>query len=52
MNGLRNLAAVLENGTNEIQVDPAIGTRAVHSISQMLDFAKRQQIALRGASGD
>jgi quinolinate synthase len=41
MNGLRNLAAVLENGNNEIFVDPAIGQRARVSIERMLDFARQ-----------
>ncbi|MEO7497663.1 MAG: quinolinate synthase NadA [Massilia sp.] len=39
MNGLQNLADVLENGGNEIHVDPAIGKLAVRSIDRMLDFA-------------
>ena len=39
MNGLQNLADVLENMGNEIHVDPAIGKDAVRSISRMLDFA-------------
>jgi len=39
MNGLQNLADVLENGNNEIHVDPAIGKEAVRSIDRMLDFA-------------
>jgi quinolinate synthase len=39
MNGLQNLADVLENGNNEIQVDPAIGRDAVRAIDRMLDFA-------------
>jgi quinolinate synthase len=40
MNGLANLAEVLENGKNEIQVDAEIGRRAKLSIQRMLDFAK------------
>jgi quinolinate synthase len=40
MNGLANLAEVLENGKNEIQVDAQIGKRAQLSIQRMLDFAK------------
>ncbi|MFA5082027.1 MAG: quinolinate synthase NadA [Hydrogenophilaceae bacterium] len=52
MNGLRNLLAVLETGANEIHVDPAIGTRAVRSISRMLDFAARQKLAIRGNSAE
>jgi quinolinate synthase len=39
MNGLRNLAEVLENGNNEVFVDPGIGRQAVRAIDRMLDFA-------------
>jgi quinolinate synthase len=39
MNGLQNLADVLENMRNEIHVDPQIGKDAVRSIKRMLDFA-------------
>jgi quinolinate synthase len=39
MNGLQNLADVLENMNNEIHVDPAIGKEAVRAIDRMLDFA-------------
>ncbi|WP_332878537.1 quinolinate synthase NadA [Massilia sp. S19_KUP03_FR1] len=39
MNGLENLAAVLENLSNEIQVDPVTGKEAVRAIDRMLDFA-------------
>ncbi len=39
MNGLQNLAEVLESGTNEISVDPETGRQAVRSIDRMLDFA-------------
>ncbi|HEU4775755.1 MAG TPA: quinolinate synthase NadA, partial [Telluria sp.] len=39
MNGLQNLADVLENGNNEIHVDPAVGKLAVRAIDRMLDFA-------------
>ena len=48
MNGLVNLAAVLENGKNEIQVDPAIGRKAKVSIERMLDFAKQINLPTRG----
>ncbi|MBL8510740.1 MAG: quinolinate synthase NadA [Betaproteobacteria bacterium] len=40
MNGLANLAQVLEDGRNEIQVDPVIGQRAKRAIGRMLDFAQ------------
>ena len=39
MNGLQNLADVLESGRNEVFVDPAIGKEAVRAIDRMLDFA-------------
>jgi quinolinate synthase len=40
MNGLANLAAVLENGRNEVHVDAEIGNLAKRSIQRMLDFAQ------------
>lgn len=39
MNGLQNLADVLESGKNEIFVDPETGKQAVRAIDRMLDFA-------------
>ena len=47
MNGLQNLADVLENMNNTIHVDPAIGPLAVRSINRMLDFAaaKKAKVA-------
>ncbi|GAB3387769.1 quinolinate synthase NadA [Massilia agri] len=39
MNGLKNLAEVLENGANEVHVDPEIGRQAKRAIDRMLDFA-------------
>jgi quinolinate synthase len=39
MNGLKNLAEVLETGANEVFVDPEIGRQAVRAIDRMLDFA-------------
>ncbi|KAF0206307.1 MAG: quinolinate [Gallionellaceae bacterium] len=41
MNGLINLAEVLETGKNEIRVDPLIIPRAVLPIRRMLEFAKQ-----------
>jgi quinolinate synthase len=52
MNGLRNLAQVLETGANEIHVPKNIGAKAVNCISRMLDFAAKNKVALRGNSGD
>ncbi|MBN3765910.1 quinolinate synthase NadA [Burkholderia sp. Ac-20365] len=51
MNGLRNLAEVLERGHNEIFVDPSIGERARLPIDRMLDFAARHKKRVQ-ASGD
>ena len=39
MNGLQNLADVLENMDQEIHVDALVGQQAVKSINRMLDFA-------------
>jgi quinolinate synthase len=39
MNGLKNLAEVLESGANEVHVDPEIGRQARRAIDRMLDFA-------------
>jgi len=38
MNGLADVARVLETGANEIQVDPALGVRARLPIDRMLAF--------------
>ena len=48
MNGLRNLARVLERGDNEILVDEAIRQKAVHSLTRMMDFAKARAVVLKG----
>jgi quinolinate synthase len=40
MNGLANLAATLEQGTNEVLVDRALGERALVSVERMVNFAK------------
>ncbi len=50
MNGLRNLAEVLENGRNEIHIDPAVGRKAVICIDRMLDFAAREKANVRPSS--
>ncbi len=48
MNGLINLAEVLENGDNEIHINPAIIPRAVRPIQRMLDFAQQIKLPTRG----
>ncbi len=47
MNGLVNLAEVLEQGHNEIHIDRALGERAKVSIQRMLDFAKQINLPTR-----
>ncbi len=44
MNGLENLAAVLESGDNEIHVPEDIRRKALVSIQRMLDFSKQQDL--------
>lgn len=41
MNSLQKLESCLEQGLGEIQVDPALGTKAIISIQRMLDFAQQ-----------
>ncbi len=50
MNGLQNLADVLENGSNEIHVDPETGKQAVTCINRMLDFAAAKKANVRPSS--
>jgi len=52
MNGLKGLLRVLESGANEIEVDAAIGRRAIVSINRMLEFAGQTGIGVAGMSGD
>ncbi len=47
MNALQNLLQVLEQGGNEIEIDPAIRERAVVPIQRMLDFAAKQGIGMK-----
>ncbi len=47
MNGLRNLARVLETGRNEIVIDEVVRERAVRPIRRLLEFARqRKQVVL------
>ena len=43
MNGLQNLAQVLETGANEIHIDREAGRKALRGIQRMLDFAASRQ---------
>ncbi|MBK4734913.1 quinolinate synthase NadA [Noviherbaspirillum pedocola] len=47
MNGLRNLAAVLERGHNEVHVDAETGRKARVCIDRMLDFAAARRAQVR-----
>lgn len=41
MNHLKNMMDALENGTNEVFVDPELGKRAMQPLERMLDFKNR-----------
>ncbi len=45
MNGLENLAQVLDNPGNEIRVDAAVAEKAVVALTRMLDFRAQQAAA-------
>lgn len=47
MNGLRNLLQVLEQGNNEILVDPVVSVKAKLCIDRMLDFAAAKKANVR-----
>lgn len=51
MNGLRNLAHVLETGDQEIHVDPAVAEKALVSLNRMLAFGQQQKRPVLG-TGD
>ncbi|HOW62611.1 MAG TPA: quinolinate synthase NadA, partial [Candidatus Contendobacter sp.] len=48
MNGLRNLAQVLEAGGNEITIDEAVRERAALPIRRLLEFAKQRKRVVLG----
>jgi quinolinate synthase len=51
MNGLPALNHVLETGSNEIHIDPALGQRAKLPIDRMLEFAAKYGIpSFKGAA--
>ena len=45
MNGLQNLARVLETGVNPIRIDVEAGRKALRGIQRMLEFAATRQAA-------
>lgn len=48
MNSLVTLVDVLENGNQEIHVDPSVGRQAMVSVQRMLDFAARRETPVLG----
>ena len=50
MNGLQNLADVLESGRNQIHVDASVREKAVTCINRMLDFAAAKKANVRPSS--
>ncbi len=48
MNGLRNLAQILETGTNAITIDEEIRRQALVPIQRMMDFAKEHLVSMKG----
>jgi quinolinate synthase len=51
MNGLKNLAEVLERGGNEVHIDLAAGRKALKGIQRMLDFAQARKAAVAAPHG-
>lgn len=48
MNGLENLAEVLERGDQEIHVDPELQKKALIPLTRMLDFAASNKLQTKG----
>src|SRR5690554_225730 len=48
MNGLENLAQVLERGDQEIQVDPELQEKALVPLTRMLNFAAGNKLQVKG----
>lgn len=48
MNALDNLAYVLETGSQEVLVEPALGRKAVIPLQRMLDFTRARKLQGRG----
>lgn len=50
MNGLQNLAHVLETGGNEILIEESIRKQAYKSVKRLMDFAKQRKQRVLGAA--
>ena len=48
MNELQALASCLEQGSNEVFVDPELGRRAMLPLQRMVNFARERQVQVRG----
>ena len=48
MNALGNLADALENDLNEVHVDTDIATQAMIPLQRMLNFAKENNVSIKG----
>jgi quinolinate synthase len=48
MNGLENLVECLEQGSNEVFVDPELGKKAMIPLQRMLDFAAENKMRVKG----
>ncbi len=48
MNGLENLLYVLENGGQEITIDPDMRERALKPLRRMLDFTANRNLKIAG----
>jgi quinolinate synthase len=48
MNELQNLLSCLEQGTNEVHVDPGLGARALLPLQRMVNFSRERALAVKG----
>jgi len=48
MNGLENLCDTLEEGSNEVQIDPQIIEKAMVPLQRMLDFSVEIKTPIKG----
>jgi quinolinate synthase len=48
MNGLKNLLRELEQGDQEVLVDPGVRERALQPLQRMLDFTAKMNLKVAG----
>lgn len=51
MNGLQNLKQVLQTGEQAVEIDSAIGQRAMRSLQKMIDFSRQQGLVKSSSNG-